>query len=295
MKPKVFFTRYISPENMLKMYKRLGVPLKGKIAVKVHTGEVGNQNFIPAEFFRPLVFYVTGTVCEANTAYPLSERNTTEKHAQTINRHGWTKYFKVDILDAYDDQVAIDIPNGKVLKQNIVGSHLFDYDSMIVVSHFKGHECSGFGGALKQLSIGCASRAGKVNIHSAGKSIDLSTFMETLTKDQPALIDGMAEAATSVAKLFEGRAVYINIAANISRDCDCAQKAENPCMEDIGIFASTDPVAIDKACLDAVQSSTDKGKDYFMERVNGLMGPRIFDTAEALGCGFKDYELVCLD
>ncbi|MCQ2821251.1 MAG: DUF362 domain-containing protein [archaeon] len=293
MKPIVYFSNYITPESSLKLFRLLNLNLTGKTAVKVHSGELGNQNIIPPEFYRPLIYEVTGTICECNTAYE-GARNTTEKHIQLMNRNGWTKYFKVDICDADGDEAILPIPNGFKIKENYVGSHLLEFDSMLVVSHFKGHPSAGFGGALKQLSIGCASQRGKCNIHSAGSNLEPSRLFDTFA-NQEDFIDSMADAASSITNYFRGNIAYINIAANLSRDCDCCSKAENPCMENLGLFASLDPVAIDLACIDAVLSSNDKGKDAFMKRVNEKIGTRIFDSAAALGVGKTEYELICID
>lgn len=293
MKPIVYFSRVITPENSLKLFKLLGINLKGRTAVKIHSGEDGNQNFIPPEFFRPLVFHVTGTVCECNAAYG-GQRDTTEKHVQLMNKHRWTKYFKCDICDSFGDEAVLEIPNGLKIKQNIVGSHLLEYDSLLVITHFKGHPMGGFGGALKQLSIGCASANGKAYIHSGGTLTDPAKLWENLAKQED-FIDSMADAASSVAKYFEGRAAYVNIAANLSRDCDCCAVAENPCMNDIGIFASLDPIAIDKACLDAVTCSNDPGKEKFLQRVEEKKGARIIDSSLKLGFGSADYQLICID
>lgn len=293
MKPIVYFSRVITPENSLKLFKLLGINLKGRTAVKIHSGEEGNQNFIPPEFFRPLVFHVTGTVCECNAAYG-GQRDTTEKHVQLMNKHRWTKYFKCDICDSFGDEAVLEIPNGLKIKQNIVGSHLLEYDSLLVITHFKGHPMGGFGGALKQLSIGCASANGKAYIHSGGTLTDPAKLWENLAKQED-FIDSMADAASSVAKYFEGRAAYVNIAANLSRDCDCCAVAENPCMNDIGIFASLDPIAIDKACLDAVTCSNDPGKEKFLQRVEEKKGARIIDSSLKLGFGSADYQLICID
>lgn len=293
MKPIVYFSRNITPENSLKLFKLLKINLTGKTAVKVNSGEAGNLNFIPPEFYRPLVFDVTGTICECNSVFP-GQRNTTEKHVQLMNRHGWTKYFKVDICDAYGEEAILDIPKGRLLHQNIVGAHLLEYDSLLVVSHFVGHECGGFAGALEQLSMGCASSVGKALIHSAGRSNDVKSFFQNMASQED-FTTSMAEAASSVVKYFKGKEAFINIAANISLNCDCDPNAEGPCMRNIGLFASLDPVAVDKACLDAVAASEEPGKQKFLDKVNEKMGFNTLDCACALGVGSVDYQLVCID
>lgn len=286
MKSKVLFTREISKEKVLEMYKELGVNLEGKVAVKLHSGEPGNQNFLKPDFFKPIVDYVNGTIVECNTAYD-GERNTTEKHLKVFNKHGWAATFgQIDLLDAVGPDLEIDIPNGKVIKKNYLGKDIVNYDSMLVLSHFKGHPMGGYGGALKQLSIGCASSFGKAYIHGAGKP------EEIWTADHDLFLCSMADAAYSVDKMFKGNIVYINVMKNMSVDCDCCAVAEDPCMDDIGILISTDPVAIDKACIDLVYNSTDKGRDHLVERIESRHGTLTIDAACALGIGSKDYELI---
>lgn len=293
-KPTVFFTPDITPENVVKMYELLGTKLPGKVAVKVHSGEDGNQNYLRPEFLKPLVKEVDGTIVECNTAYD-GARDTTEKHEKLMVKHGWSEVFPVDIMDADgpSSDLIFPIENGRVLKQNHVGGHLANYASLLVVSHFKGHPMGGFGGALKQLSIGCASNQGKVNIHTAGASLNQGEFWEKIA-EQDDFLEAMAEAAETVVNHFGSNAAFINIACNLSVDCDCCAVAEDPCMKDIGIFASLDPVAIDQACIDAVVNSDDPGRDHLLERINSKHGTKTIDDAARLGYGSKDYELVII-
>lgn len=289
-KAKVYFTSEITPESLIKLYEKMGKELKGRVAVKVHSGEEGNQNYLRPEFMKPIIEYVNGTVVECNTAYG-GERNTTEKHKKLIEKHGWNKYFDVDLMDAEGPDLELDIPNGKVLKKNFVGKNMANYDSMLVLSHFKGHPMGGYGGALKQLSIGCGSSAGKSWIHSAGKVDDQKILWDNLP-EQDKFLESMADAAASVVEYFKGNMAFINVMCNMSVDCDCCAVAEDPCMKDIGVLASTDPVAIDKACIDLVNRSNDSGKEHFLERVNSRHGTHTIDSAEKLGFGTKDYELI---
>lgn len=293
-KPAVFFTPDITRENVVKMYELLGVKLPGKVAVKVHSGEDGNQNYLRPEFLKPIVKEVDGTIVECNTAYD-GARDTTEKHEKLMAKHGWSEVFPVDIMDADgpSSDLIFPIENGRVLKQNHVGGHLANYASLLVVSHFKGHPMGGFGGALKQLSIGCASNQGKVNIHTAGASLNQGEFWEKIA-EQDDFLEAMAEAAETVVNHFGSNAAFINIACNLSVDCDCCAVAEDPCMKDIGIFASLDPVAIDQACIDAVVNSDDPGRDHLLERINSKHGTKTIDDAARLGYGSKDYELVII-
>lgn len=293
-KPAVFFTPDITPENVVKMYELLGTKLPGKVAVKVHSGEDGNQNYLRPEFLKPIVKEVDGTIVECNTAYD-GARDTTEKHEKLMAKHGWSEVFPVDIMDADgpSSDLIFPIENGRVLKQNHVGGHLANYASLLVVSHFKGHPMGGFGGALKQLSIRCASNQGKVNIHTAGASLNQDEFWEKIA-EQDDFLEAMAEAAETVVNHFGSNAAFINIACNLSVDCDCCAVAEDPCMKDIGIFASLDPVAIDQACIDAVVNSDDPGRDHLLERINSKHGTKTIDDAARLGYGSKDYELVII-
>lgn len=290
---KVYFTADISPESVVRAYEALGVQLPGKVAVKVHSGEKGNQNYLHPEFMRPMVEHVGGTIVECNTAYD-GARNTTERHEELMAEHGWSTYFDVDIMDGESPDVALPIENGRVLKENLVGAHLMDYRSMLVLSHFKGHPMGGFGGALKQLSIGCASSAGKALIHSGGVSGDQETCWKEHA-EQDDFLEAMAEAAETVVNHFGSNLAYVSMAVNLSVDCDCCAVAEDPCMADIGIFASTDPVALDQACIDAVLASHDPGRDHLLERIDSRHGRKIIDDAARLGYGSKDYELIELD
>ena len=289
-KSKVYFTKEITPESVVKMYDTLGVKLNGKVAVKLHSGEEGNQNYLRPEFVKKIVEYVNGTVVECNTAYEGS-RNSTEKHKKLLEEHGWSKYFDVDLMDAEGPDKVLKIENGKILKENFIGKNIDRYDSMLVLSHFKGHPMGGYGGALKQLSIGCASSEGKAWIHSAGRSKDQFKIWGDLP-EQDKFLEAMADAASSVHNLFKGRIVYINIMKNLSVDCDCCSVAENPCMADIGILASTDPIAIDQACIDLVYNSKDPGRDHFVERVERQNGIHTIEAAAELGFGTREYELV---
>ena len=289
-KAKVYFTREISPENVVRMYEMLGVKLPGKVAVKVHSGEEGNQNYLHPEFMRPMVEEVDGTIVECNTAYD-GARDTTEKHEKLMAAHGWTDYLDVDIMDADGSDLVFPIENGRVLSENLVGGHLANYSSMLVLSHFKGHPMGGYGGALKQLSIGCASNEGKVNIHTGGATRKQGEFWDKHA-EQDDFLEAMAEAAETVVNHFGSNLAYINIACNLSVDCDCCAVAEDPCMADIGIFASLDPVAIDQACIDAVKNSDDPGRDHLLERIDSKHGTKTIDDAARLGYGTKEYELI---
>ena len=285
MKSKVLFTRTISPEMVLTMYEKLGKELTGPIAIKLHSGEEGNQNFLKPEFWAPIIRHLDGTVVECNTAYEGS-RNTTEKHLKTIEKHGWSRYFDVDLLDAEGPDLVLSIPGGKVIQKNYVGKDIANYNGMLVLSHFKGHPMGGYGGALKQLSIGCASSYGKAYIHGAGVPEDMWTANHDL------FLESMADAASSVHDYFKDNIVYINVMKNMSVDCDCCAVAEDPCMKDIGILISTDPIAIDQACLDLVYASTDPGKEHLIERIESRNGVHTIEAAEALGYGSRDYELI---
>ena len=289
-KPKVYFIREITSENIIKLYNMLDKKLTGNIAVKVHSGEEGNQNFLKPEFLKPMVDYVGGTIVECNTAYA-GERNTTEKHLKTIKKHGWDSIFKVDLMDMEGPDISIPINNGYHLKEDLLGKNIKNYDSMLVLSHFKGHPMGGFGGALKQLSIGCASSAGKALIHSAGTNKDQYTLWDNLPP-QDDFLESMADAASAVVDYFHGNMVFINIMCNMSVDCDCCAVAEDPCLKDIGILASLDPVAIDQACIDFVTKSNDPGKEHFMERVNSRNGIHTIECASKLGVGSREYELI---
>lgn len=289
MKSKVYYSKTIDANKLIEMYKLLGKELTGNIAVKVHSGEEGNQNYLHPEFWRPIVDYLNGTIVECNTAYA-GERNTTEKHLKTIERHGWNKYFNVDLMDQ-DGYISIPVENGKYLKEDLLGKNIEKYDSCIVLSHFKGHPMGGFGGALKQLSIGFASSEGKSLIHSAGTNTDQYTLWDNLPA-QDAFLESMAEAASAVVKYFNGNMVFVNIMANMSVDCDCCSVAEDPCMKDMGMLISLDPIAIDQACIDIVLKSDDPGKEHFMERVNSRNGIHTIERASELNFGSREYELI---
>ena len=294
MKAKVYFTREITPEKVVELYRALRVELPGKVAVKVHSGEKGNQNYLHPDFWRPMVEAVHGTIVECNTAYGDASggvRDNTDSHLKLLEEHEWTKYFDVDLMDAEGPDVVWPIPNGKVLKENHVGKDILNYDSMLVLAHFKGHPMGGYGGALKQLSIGCASRAGKALIHSAGVTDDR---YETWQKHASNVVfpEAMADAAMSVVEHFKDRIAFINVMKNLSVDCDCCAVAEDPCMKDIGILASLDPVAIDQACIDLVVNSDDPGREHFMERVNSRNGIHTIEAAADLGYGTREYELI---
>ncbi len=283
MKSKVYFTREISSEKLLEIYKKLGVELKGKVAVKVHSGEKGNQNYLKPLFYKDIIDYVNGTVVECNTAYD-GARNTSEKHLKLLEEHEWSKYYNVDLLDK-DAELELPVKEGKHLKVNYVGKNIENYDSMLVLSHFKGHPMGGFGGALKNISIGLASSHGKENIHGAGKP------EEIWTADHDSFLESMAEADKTIMD-YEKNIVFINVMANMSVDCDCCAVAEDPCMKDIGILASTDPVALDQACIDLVYNSTDPGKDHLIKRIESRNGIHTIEEAEKLKVGTRKYDLI---
>ena len=294
MKSKVYFSRKITPEGVIEIYDRLGTELAGKVAIKVHSGEEGNQNFLRPPFWKGIVEHVGGTVVECNTAYG-GARNSTAKHLKLLKKHGWNDFFDVDLMDAEGPDAELPVAEGAVhLKSDIVGKNLLRYDSLLVLSHFKGHPMGGFGGALKQLSIGCASTAGKVNIHSAGKYTEADDQFRVWgdLPPQNAFLESMAEAASAVTEHFRDRVLYINVMANMSVDCDCCAVAEDPCLRDIGILASTDPVAIDRACVDLVLASEDEGREHFMKRVRSRNGEHTIEAAVALGIGSDEYELI---
>lgn len=285
MKSKVYFTREITPEGVLRLYQMLGKELPGKVATKLHSGEVGNQNFLKPDFWKPIIEHVNGTVVECNTAYE-GQRNTTEKHLRTLSKHGWSEHFKVDLLDAEGPDLELAIPEGKVIKKNYIGKDIVNYDSMLVLSHFKGHPMGGYGGALKQLSIGVASSYGKAYIHGAGEPEKI------WTADHDLFLESMADAAKSVVDYFKGNMAYVNVMKNMSVDCDCCAVAEDPCMKDIGILVSLDPVAIDQACIDLVYASDDPGRDHLVERIETRNGVHTIEAAAALGIGSREYELI---
>ena len=285
MKSKVFFTRSLDPQKVTELYNLVGKELKGRVAIKLHSGEPGNQNFLGPDFWEPIIKKVGGTAVECNTAYE-GTRNTTEKHIKTLADHGWSKYFDFDLLDAKGPDLVLDIPEGKRINKNYVGKNIVNYDSMLVLSHFKGHPMGGYGGALKQLSIGVASSFGKAYIHGAGEPEKI------WTADHDSFLESMADAAKSIVDYFKNEIVYINVMKNMSVDCDCCAVAEDPCIADIGMLASTDPVAIDMACLDLVYASDDAGKAHLIERIESRNGVLTVDAAAKLGIGSKEYELI---
>lgn len=287
-KAKVYFTKEITPSSLIKMYNALGKKLEGNIAIKLHSGEEGNQNYLRPEFVKEIIEYLNGTVVECNTAYD-GERDTTEKHQKLMARHGWSKYFNVDIMDAEGPDTELEIPNGNVIKKNYIGKNIEKYDAMLVLSHFKGHPMGGYGGALKQLSIGVASSYGKAYIHGAGVP------EEKWTADHDKFLEAMADAASSITNYYKGNIVYINVMCNMSVDCDCCAKAEDPCMQDIGVLASLDPVAIDQACIDFVYQSNDPGRDHLIERIESRNGIHTIEAAANLNIGSREYELINID
>ena len=289
-KPKVYFTKEITPEKLVEMYKILNKPLKGKVGIKVHSGEKGNQNYLRPEFFKPIVEHLNGTIIECNTAYP-GARNYTDKHKALMDEHEWTKYFKVDILDAEGPDITLEIPKGIAIKKNYIGKNTKNYDSALVVAHFKGHAFGGYGGALKQLSIGFGSSRGKTYQHTAGVTDDQNKFFQNICGDK-VFKETMADAANSVVKFFKGNMAFINVMKNISIDCDCDGNAKKPCMKDIGILSSTDPVALDKACIDLIYNSNDPGKKQLIERIEQKLGTHIIECSVQLGTGKSDYELI---
>lgn len=285
MAAKVYFSRTITPEKVLELYQLMGKTLPGKVAVKLHSGEKGNQNFLGPDFWRPVIEYVNGTVVECNTAYE-GARNTTQKHKALLEEHGWSRYFTVDLLDAEGPDLKLEYPKGKVIREDYVGKDIANYDSMLVLSHFKGHPMGGYGGALKQLSIGVASSFGKAYIHGAGVP------EEIWSSDHDSFLESMADAAGAVVEYFKGNAIYVNVMKNMSVDCDCCAVAEDPCIADIGILISTDPIAIDQACIDLVYNCSDAGKDHLIERIESRNGIHTIEAAAALGYGTREYELI---
>ena len=283
-KSKVYFSKEISKENLVKMYNALNIELPGKVAVKVHSGEDGNQNYLRPEFMEDIVKHVNGTLVECNTAYE-GARNTTEKHQALMKKHKWSELYNVDIMDSEGD-FGLSIPEGKVIKTNYVGNHLKNYDSMLVISHFKGHPMGGFGGALKNISIGVASAYGKAYIHGAGEPKNI------WTANHDSFLEAMADADKSIMDYFKKNIAFINIMCNMSVDCDCCAKAEDPCMKDIGILAATDPVALDQACVDLVYNSNDPGREHLIERIESRNGIHTIEAANKLEIGSREYDLI---
>lgn len=289
MSSKVYFSKEITPDKIVELYKMTGMELAGRVAIKVHSGEKGNQNFLTPEFWKPVIEYVGGTVVECNTAYE-GQRNTTEKHLRLIEEHGWSKYYDVDLMDAEGPDIVLEIPAGRRIKKNYVGKNMKNYDSMLVLSHFKGHPMGGYGGAIKQLSIGCASSYGKAYIHGSGDTTD------PFRADHDSFLESMADAAGSVIEFFKGNIVYVNVLKNLSVDCDCCEVAEDPCMRDMGIMVSLDPIAIDQACIDMVYDATDDpGQKHFLERVESRNGVHTIETAAWHGYGSRKYELITVE
>ena len=291
MKSKVYFTKVLEPSSLIKLYKELGVELTGNVAVKLHSGERGNQNYLKPEFVKEIIDEVNGTVVECNTAYE-GARDTTEKHLELMKEHKWSDYFKVDILDSESEEV-LENPTGEIIKKNYIGANMKNYDSMLVLSHFKGHPMGGFGGALKNISIGLASGNGKRYIHCNGK--ENASYEDMFTADHDSFIKAMADSAKTITDFYKEKIVYINSVVNLSVDCDCCATAKAPCMNDIGILASLDPVALDQACIDLIYKSTDPGKDTLVERIESRNGLLILESAEKQNIGSREYELIEID
>ncbi len=291
-KPKVYMYKEISSENLLKIYDMLGRKAEGRVAVKLSTGEPGNDNYLNPDLIKDLVHKVNGTIIECNTAYG-GGRADTESHLKAADDHGFTAIATVDIMDA-DGEVPLPVAGGKHLKEDFVGKNYPDYDFTVVLSHFKGHPMGGFGGAIKNISIGIASSAGKAWIHSAGKTKSQTEVWKNLPP-QDDFLESMAEAAKAIIDHCGDKILYISVANNLSVDCDCVATPEEPKMGDIGILASLDPVALDKACVDMVRASEDHGKIHLIERIDSRNGMHTLDYAEQLGMGSQDYELVVLD
>lgn len=288
---KVYFTKVLEPQSLVKIYEKLGVKLQGNVAIKLHSGEEGNQNYLRPEFVKDIVEYLNGTVVECNTAYP-GKRNTTKKHEKLMEKHGWSKYFNVDILDS-ENELTLSNENGTIIKKNIVGKNIEKYDSMLILSHFKGHPMGGYGGALKNMSIGLASSKGKKYIHTGGK--EKSTYLDLFSANHNAFLMAMADACKTITDYYKDKIVYINVMVNMSVDCDCCAKAKDPCMKDIGILASTDPVALDQACIDLVYNSSDPGRDELVERIESKNGLLTIESAEQQKVGSRKYELIDID
>ena len=288
MKSKVYFSKEITSQKVLELYKMAGKSLSGNVAVKVHSGEKGNQNFLKPDFWKDVIDFVGGTVVECNTAYE-GARDTTQKHKELMREHGWEEHFRVDILDGEGPDLELPIENGKIIQKNYVGKNIKNYDSMLVLSHFKGHPMGGYGGAIKQLSIGVASSYGKKYIHGCG------TVEDFWNGDHDSFLEAMSDAAGSVIKFFNGNIVYVNVMKNMSVDCDCCAVAEDPCIADIGVLVSTDPIAIDQACIDLVYNCSDKGKPHLIERIESRNGVHTIEAAAQIGYGSRDYEFINCD
>lgn len=287
--PKVYLIKEITPENLVKVYEALGRKAEGKVAVKLSTGEPGGHNFLQPALIAPLVKKVNGTIVECNTAYGGGRANT-EAHLKAAADHGFTAIAQVDIMDA-DGEVSLPVKGGKHLKEDFVGKNYLNYDFTVVLSHFKGHAMGGFGGAIKNISIGIASSGGKAWIHSAGTTKDVGKVWGNLPP-QDDFLESMTEAAKAITDHCGDKILYISVANNLSVDCDCDSSPEDPKMGDIGILASLDPVALDRACTDLVRSSKDHGKIHLIERIDSRHGMHTLDYAEQLGMGSQKYELV---
>lgn len=291
-RPAVYFIEEITPENLVRIYEALGRKAEGRVAVKVSTGEPGGHNFLQPTLIADLVHKVGGTIVECNTAYG-GGRSDTENHLKAAADHGFTSIADVDIMDA-DGEVALPVKGGRHLKEDFVGLNYLNYDFTVILSHFKGHAMGGFGGAIKNMSIGIASSKGKAWIHSAGKTKDQNKVWGDLPA-QDDFLESMAEAAKSVADHCGDKILYISVANNLSVDCDCDSSPEDPKMGDIGILASLDPVALDKACVDMVRASKDHGKIHLIERIDSRHGMHTLDYGEKIGLGSQEYRLVRLD
>lgn len=292
-KSKVYFSKTITPEKLVEMFKILKKDLPGNVAIKIHSGEKGNFNFIRPEFLKPIVEYVKGTVVECNAAYP-GNRDNTEKHLKVIEEHGWNQFGKFDLMDAEGPDDSLPVENGFKLKENLVGKNLKKYDSSLVIIHFKGHVCGGYGGALKQLSIGFASAAGRALQHSGGKTSNCKECWGVHCSDKE-FKEAMSDAASTIIKYFKGNMAYVALMVNMSIDCDCADKPAKPLIPDIGILSSTDPVALDKACLDLLYNLQDENKKSLIDRIESKLGPYVIDCAVKHGLGNKEYELINVD
>lgn len=291
--PTVYYMKNVTPANIVKVYEALGKKAEGKkIGIKISTGESNKSNHLDTALIADFVRRIDGTFVECNTAYA-GNRNSTEAHLQTAKEHGFTDLSGIDILDA-EGEMEIPVKGGKHLEKDIVGQNMKNYDFMVVLSHFKGHQMGGFGGALKNISIGLASSAGKAYIHSAGQTANVDSIWK-VRAEQADFIESMAEAAKAVADYYGDKILYVNVANRLSVDCDCNGNPEAPEMADLGVLASLDPVALDKACIDLVANSDDPGKDKLMERITSRLGTLILEHAEDLGVGNRNYRLVTLE